>query len=176
MTARQCGTTNVGLADIIEQSNPSMAGQTKPQRFKRPASVLVVVFTRAGEFLLMQRTRPAHFWQSVTGSLRPGENPRLAAVRELREETGLLGSGQLIDLHQSRLFPIIRAWRARYRKNHCFNREYWFALPLPGRRLIRLNTLEHSDYQWLHLGRALELASSRTNRDAMRLLAGGTLA
>ncbi|EIC20243.1 dihydroneopterin triphosphate diphosphatase [Thiorhodovibrio frisius] len=149
-----------------------MARQTKQPKFKRPASVLVVVFTRAGEFLLMQRTNPSNFWQSVTGSLRPGESPRQAAVRELEEETGLLGSAQLIDLRQSRLFPIIRAWRARYRKSHCFNREYWFALSLPGRRLIRLNAKEHSRYQWLDLAGALELAGSWTNRDAMRLLAG----
>lgn len=153
-----------------------MAQQRTQPEFKRPASVLVVVFTRAGEFLLMQRTRPAQFWQSVTGSLRLGESPRQAAVRELREETGLLGSAHLIDLRQSRLFPIIRAWRARYRKGHCFNREYWFALALPGRRLIRLNTREHSEYQWLHLEAALTLASSWTNRDAMRLLAAGSLA
>jgi dATP pyrophosphohydrolase len=138
--------------------------------------VLVVVFTRAGEFLLMQRTRPADFWQSVTGSLHPGESPRQAAMRELREETGLLGGAQLMDLRQSRLFPIIRAWRSRYRDGHCFNREYWFACALPGRRLIRLNALEHSRYRWLDLTKALELATSWTNRDAIRLLASRTAA
>lgn len=138
--------------------------------------MLVVVFTRAGEFLLMQRTQPSDFWQSVTGSLNPGESPRQAAMRELREETGLLGGTQLVDLRQSRLFPIVQAWRSRYRKGYCFNREYWFACALPGRRLIRLNAREHIRYQWLGLTKALELTSSWTNRDAIRWLACGATA
>jgi dATP pyrophosphohydrolase len=141
------------------------------QASKRPISVLVVVFTTAGEFLLMNRIRPAGFWQSVTGSLRPGESPRSAALRELKEETGLLGAARLIDLRQSRLFPIIKAWRARYRNGVCFNREHWFALPLAHRRIIHLNADEHSQCLWLPLDKALDLASSWTNREAMRLLA-----
>ena len=138
---------------------------------KRPVSVLVVVFTAAGEFLLMKRIRPAGFWQSVTGSLRAGESARGAALRELKEETGLLGAASLIDLRQSRLFPIVRAWRARYANGVCFNREHWFALQLPNRRIIRLNPAEHSQCVWLTLDKALQLASSWTNREAMRLLA-----
>lgn len=140
--------------------------------YKRPSSVLVVIFTFAGEFLLMRRTEPADFWQSVTGSLRAGETPRRAAVREVREETALLGSSRLMDLHQVRLFPIVRAWRARYREQHGFNREYWFALGLTQRRLIRLNAAEHSDYQWLPAPAALAQVSSRTNREAIARLAG----
>jgi dATP pyrophosphohydrolase len=138
---------------------------------KRPISVLVVVFTTAGEFLLMNRIRPQGFWQSVTGSLRPGESPRSAALRELKEETGLLGAARLIDLRQSRLFPIVKAWRARYRTGVCFNREHWFALPLAHRRIIHLNAIEHSQFLWLPIDKALDLASSWTNREAMRLLA-----
>ena len=140
-------------------------------RPKRPISVLVVVFTVAGEFLLVHRIKPEGFWQSVTGSLNPGESPRCAALRELKEETGLLGASGLIDLRQSRLFPIIKAWRERYRDGVCFNREHWFALRLPYRRIIRLNPSEHSQCLWLPIDRALELASSWTNREAMRLLA-----
>ncbi len=152
--------------DLSPGGLPAVAG--KPP--KRPESVLVVVFTAAGELLLMRRTRPAGFWQSVTGSLRRGESPRSGALRELTEETGLLGASCLIDLRQTRLFPIVPAWRERYAPGHAFNREHWFALRLPARRLIRLNEAEHAQYRWLPLDGALALASSWTNRDAMRLL------
>jgi dATP pyrophosphohydrolase len=93
-------------------------------------------------------------------------------VRELREETGLEAGGGLIDLRHSVLFPIISAWRARYAPNVCFNREYWFALVLETRRLVRLNAEEHLEYRWLPGPRAAGLASSWTNRDAIRALAG----
>ena len=142
-----------------------------PTRFKRPQSVLVLVCTSGGEFLMLRRARPADFWQSVTGSLNLGESPRLAAVRELREETGLDAGGRLIDLRRPVLFPIVSAWRARYAPNVHFNREYWFALVLESRRLVRLNPEEHLEYRWLPGVRAAALASSWTNRDAIRALA-----
>ncbi|NEX20549.1 dihydroneopterin triphosphate diphosphatase [Thiorhodococcus mannitoliphagus] len=138
---------------------------------KRPQSVLVVVCTRQGEFLLMQRTRPKGFWQSVTGSLDPGETPRLAAAREVFEETGIRAGGGLIDLHQSVLFPIIPAWRRRYALNVCFNREYWFALVLDSRRHVRLSQREHLTSRWLSAPEAVELTGSWTNRDAIQRVA-----
>lgn len=143
-----------------------------PRPYKRPQSVLVVICTRGGEFLMLRRTSPSAFWQSVTGSLSPGESPRNAALREVREETGLHADARLIDLRRSVLFPIVRAWRARYAPNVRFNREYWFALVLETRRLIRLNRREHLEYRWLPAQRAAALASSWTNRDAIRALAG----
>lgn len=142
-----------------------------PKRKKRPQSVLVVICTRGGEFLVMRRARPADFWQSVTGSLAPGESPRLAAAREVMEETGLRVGGALIDLHQSVLFPIIRAWRERYAPNVCFNREYWFALVLDSRRRVQLDPGEHLEYRWLPAAAAAALTGSWSNRDAIGLVA-----
>ena len=55
--------------------------------FRRPVSVLVVVFTDAGEVLLLRRAKPFDFWQSITGSLHADESHAQAARRELLEET-----------------------------------------------------------------------------------------
>lgn len=154
----------------VQARQEGVATPMAPRRFKRPQSVLVLVCTRGGEFLMLRRARPRGFWQSVTGSLDFGESPRSAALRELREETGLDAGGGLIDLRHSVLFPIVSAWRGRYAVNARFNREYWFAVILDSRRLIRLNPKEHLEYRWLPARRAAVLASSWTNRDAIRAL------
>lgn len=138
------------------------------KEFKRPESILVIVYNPAGEVLMLRRRKPAHFWQSVTGSLRWGETARDAAIRELYEETGLRAGGRLVDLRRSVRFPIIHPWRARYAPTAHFNLEHWFALQLPSRRLIKLNAEEHSEYRWLPLQRAFSEASSWTNRNAIR--------
>jgi dATP pyrophosphohydrolase len=133
---------------------------------------LVVVATRGGEVLMLRRTQPADFWQSVTGSLRWGESPRSAAMRELWEETGIQAGFALVDLHHIVEFPILPAWRARYSPSSRWNREHWFALWLPGRRLIRRNPNEHAGHCWLLWSRAAQRASSWTNRDAILALFG----
>ncbi|MCB1785647.1 MAG: dihydroneopterin triphosphate diphosphatase [Gammaproteobacteria bacterium] len=132
--------------------------------WKRPESVLVLVCTRDREVLLMERTRPHGFWQSVTGSLRWGESAASAAVRELHEETGLLPGARLHDLHCGERFPIIPPWRARYAPEVRFNREHWFVCELPARRTIRLNSAEHRQSRWLNADQAARRASSWTNR------------
>lgn len=132
----------------------------------------MVVYTRAGEVLLMRRTRPAEFWQSVTGSLRWGESPVQAARRELYEETGIMAGAGLRDLKHTETFPILPAWRARYAPSDRSNLEHWFALELPGRRLIRRNPREHTRYRWLPAPRAALQASSWTNRHAIQRLFG----
>ena len=142
-------------------------------RYKRPESVLVVVYTQGGEVLMLRRTRPADFWQSVTGSLRWGESARQAALRELREETGIQAGAALRDLQHSARFPIVAAWRQRYGPGVHHNCEHWFALQLPGRRLIRRNPAEHTEHCWLPWPRAARLATSWTNRDAILSLFSG---
>ena len=129
--------------------------------------MLVVVYTAQGEVLMLRRTSPRDFWQSVTGSLRWGEMPRRAAQRELFEETGLRDGGRIRDCHRKVRFPIVPPWRDRYDPGVFFNTEHHFRLLLPSRRLLRLNPGEHSMARWLPIPQAARLASSWTNRDAI---------
>jgi len=141
---------------------------TGDKAFKRPESVLVLVCTQQGEILLMERTRPLGFWQSVTGSLRWGEQAASAARRELLEETGLRAGQGLVDLHDGKTFPIRPPWRARYAPQVRRNREHWFVYELRSRQTIRLSRSEHRQFRWLPAATALQRASSWTNRELIR--------
>jgi dATP pyrophosphohydrolase len=134
-----------------------------------------VVYTAAGEILMLRRTHPEGFWQSVTGSLEWGESAIQAARRELYEETGIQAGGALADLACEETFPILPVWRARYGPSARSNTEHWFALMLPFRRQPRLHPKEHAEYRWVSHAQALRLASSWTNRKAIRYIFGECL-
>jgi len=142
------------------------------RRYKRPESVLVVVYSRDGQVLMLRRTVPADFWQSVTGSLEWDETPVQAARRELREETGLEAGDELVDAGQQRRFPILPAWRHRYAPDVDANLEHWFFFAVDRPVPVRMAPDEHSEYRWLPWREAAALASSHTNRDAIAALAG----
>lgn len=148
---------------------------SRDPRYKLPESVLVVVYTLAGEVLLLRRRQPAWFWQSVTGSLRGGETPRGAAIRELFEETGLRADRALADWHCQVEFPIVPPWRQRYAPGDLFNREHWFGMALHTRRTVRLDSREHRECRWLPVAEAWRRASSWTNRRAIGMLAAHVL-
>ena len=57
---------------------------------KNNNTVLIIVYTEnANQLLMLQRRDDPAFWQSVTGSLEQNETPYQAALREVREETGI---------------------------------------------------------------------------------------
>jgi dATP pyrophosphohydrolase len=140
----------------------------EPVGYKRPESVLVVIYTRRGEVLLLRRVKPEDFWQSVTGSLWWSEvSPETAARRELREETGLEHGFELVDHGQRNVFSILPEWRERYAPDCESNTEHVFTAVFRTRPRIRLNPREHTTYRWLNRDAAAALASSRTNREAI---------
>jgi dATP pyrophosphohydrolase len=135
-------------------------------QFKRPESVLIVVYTQASDVLVLRRCQPPDFWQSVTGSLEWHEDAFTAAQRELKEETALDANLELIDCKTTNRFPIHPAWQARYGDAR-ENTEYVFRLILPSQVSILLNPLEHSKYVWLPKAQAAAKVTSYTNRHAI---------
>lgn len=128
---------------------------------------MVVVYTQAGEVLLLERVQPPGYWQSVTGSLEWGENADEAAQRELFEETGLQASDKLYATGQVNCFHIVPAWKARYAPDVNENTEYVYQLSLAQREDITLHQQEHVNYRWLPAAVAAEQVASTTNRDAI---------
>jgi dATP pyrophosphohydrolase len=134
--------------------------------FRRPESVLVVVHTPKLHCLLLERTEPPGFWQSVTGTLDWSETPADCAAREVQEETGLSPTA-LRDAHVEHSFPILPAWRARYAPDVQSNREHLWYLEVPEVCAVRLAPGEHVAYLWLPIDAAIEKVASWTNRDAL---------
>jgi len=133
------------------------------QRFRRPESVLIVIHTDAKEFLIMERRKPAGFWQSVTGSLEWGEQPDRAARREVIEETGIT-QGVLINLQWTQVYEILPAFGKVYAPGVTRNLEHAFSLRLPSRVDVSLSKSEHVRYRWADDRDALATVSSESNR------------
>ncbi|MGO8857419.1 MAG: dihydroneopterin triphosphate diphosphatase [Steroidobacteraceae bacterium] len=138
------------------------------EKFRRPESVLIVIYTAGGEFLLLERRRPPGFWQSVTGSLEWGEMADDAARREVIEETGIT-QGLLRNLQWTQVYDILPAFGKKYAPGITRNLEHAFALKLLQRVPVTLSP-EHVQYRWASAAEAVETASSSTNRAVIQQL------
>jgi dATP pyrophosphohydrolase len=159
----------MSLAEVAHA--PQGSRESAPTAVRRPESVLIVIYTDSGDFLLVERCRPAGFWQSVTGSLEWGESPAAGARREVLEETGIT-AGVLKDLEWTQVYPISPAYgRGRvYPPGVTHNLEHAFALELPRQVPVVLSPEEHLRHCWVPAGEALELVASHTNRAVIEQL------
>jgi len=149
--------------DPVEPLEPARTG------FRRPESVLIVIHTAAGEFLLLERRRPPGFWQSVTGSLEWGEMADDAARREVIEETGIT-QGFLRNLQWTQVFKILPSFGRKYAPGITTNLEHAFALKLLERVPVALSVKEHAQYRWATAAEAVDTVTSRTNLAVIRQL------
>jgi dATP pyrophosphohydrolase len=133
------------------------------QQFRRPESVLIVIHTEAGEYLMLERRRPPGFWQSVTGSLEWGEQADAAARREVIEETGIT-QGVLVNLQWTQVYEILPAFGKVYAPGVTQNLEHAFSLRLHDCVPVILSDTEHVQFRWVSAAEAMETASSSTNR------------
>ena len=141
------------------------------QPYKTPVSALILIHTPQLEILLMERADKAGFWQSVTGSLEAGETPYQAAIREVKEETGLDALAyDFQDWHASHVYEIYPHWRHRYAPGVTENTEHLFGLCVPEPLAVTLAPNEHTRYEWLDWREAAKKVFSWTNVDALKRL------
>ena len=140
--------------------------------YKIPVSILVVVYTRDLDVLLVERADASGCWQSVTGSQEPGETLAQTATRELLEETGIDAArfGGVVDWNVSSVFEIYPRWRHRYAPGITQNTEHAFGLEVLAQVDVRLDLREHLRHLWLPRDDAAAKCFSWSNRDAILLL------
>lgn len=141
------------------------------QAFKIPISVLVVVYTSNRDVLLLERADHPGYWQSITGSQNPDESLWQTAVREIKEETGLIADQfELIDWHLKNQYEIFQEWRWRYAPGVTHNTEHVFGLELPKIIPISIASREHLSFIWLPWHEAAKKVFSWSNAEAIRML------
>jgi len=137
-------------------------------KYKRPESVLVMVYDQKGQVLVMQRKDDPDFWQSVTGTIEENELPLETAIRELQEETGIdvLVSGfDMVDTRVTNQFEIRPQWRHKYPPGEFSNTEYVFSVCVDSQLPIVLT--EHTQYCWIGAEEARQKVWSQSNKDAI---------
>ena len=138
--------------------------------YKNPNSVLVVIYAEStNRVLMLQRKDDSEFWQSVTGTLEEGETSWQAAVREVKEETGIDIIAErlsLIDCNESVVFEIFPHFRYKYAPNVTHCREDWFLLAV--KQEFEPILSEHLAYQWVSPEKAIQMTKSSNNAEAIR--------
>lgn len=133
--------------------------------YKRPESVLILVYTAQKDVLLLKRHNEKDMWQSITGSLLENELPSEAAERELFEETGIKKKPKNLNMFNT--YEIYKMWLHKYENGVTHNKEHIFTLELSEKEDISINPDEHDEYIWLPRVKAAEKVFSHTNREAI---------
>ncbi len=147
------------------------------KEYKIPQSVLVVIYTRALDVLLISRADATDFWQSVTGSKDAMDEPLdQTAAREVFEETGIecrpgtTLANSLCDWRLENVYDIYPRWLHRYAPGVTRNTEHLFGLMVPAGTPVRLSPREHTAYRWLPYHQAAEACFSPSNAEAILML------
>lgn len=131
--------------------------KSDPKELPYRPCVGLMILNREGLIFAGRRVdNLAEAWQMPQGGIDPGEAPEEAALRELREETGLLPQHVEILGESSVWIPydlphhlVGKLWRGRYRGQT----QKWFVLRLiAGDEAIDIETEEpeFSEWRWMN--------------------------
>ncbi|MGH3137014.1 MAG: NUDIX hydrolase [Gaiellaceae bacterium] len=139
---------------------------------RRPEEVFVVVHRGVAaepEFLVLQRAPERQgYWHLVAGALEHGEDAETAAVRELREETGL--EADVVDLDRRYLYSLDDEppeVRARFAAEVTEVAVTAFSAEVPRSWEPALDE-EHVDHRWCSASEAIALLRYPEPQDAVR--------
>ncbi|KAF7634067.1 Nudix hydrolase domain-containing protein [Meloidogyne graminicola] len=113
------------------------------------------------EYLLLQASYSPFHWTPPKGHVDPGEDEWQAAIREVKEESG-------IDVNQN--LTLIKDFKHEmfYHVNSKLKKvTYWLAKSNDANLAVELSH-EHKDFRWVSLSDALELAQHEEMKKLLR--------
>lgn len=138
--------------------------------YKKPESVLVVLYDQHHKVLLLQRNDDPEFWQSVTGAMEDGELPIETAYREVAEETGIDAKQLSIEMfnhNRQNQYEIRSRWLHRYPPEPGSTPNTFFSLQVDS--TLPLVLTEHLQYEWVDKAQALARLWSPSNKEAVSM-------
>lgn len=140
-----------------------VVNSTSPNAHTEELSAGIITFRLSDnfrrEYLLLRYAAGGH-WGFPKGHVESGEPRREAAVRELREETGIRVVGLFSGFQQKIDYS--------YRRQNCnYHKRVVFYLGRCSADQIHLSS-EHIDYRWADSSKALEMLTYSNTRRALR--------
>lgn len=102
------GLTKARVDQIIKAAQKEAAAKGRPSTKPEPDVVVSAIVTNGRRVLISKRNDGRPPWAFIGGQIGPGESPADAAVREVKEETGLrIAAGREIG---RRIHPVTERW------------------------------------------------------------------
>lgn len=133
---------------------------------REPFQVLIIPyrFFESGLEVLVGKRSDGGYWQLISGGGESGEALQQAAIRELEEETGLIGRGW-VKLDAMCMLPKIYYQGHEHWNNNIYViPEHCFMVQVQGSPKI---STEHSELKWLQATEASSIVKYDSNRIAI---------
>ncbi len=125
----------------------------------------IVVLNKSNKIFVGKRIdNPKNFWQMPQGGIDPGEEYLSAALRELKEETGIESVDLIKEIDELLTYELPQnllgiIWKGKYRGQ----KQKWFIMRFNGNdKEINLNTHkpEFMDWKWINISDITKVAVS----------------
>ena len=125
----------------------------------------IVVLNKSNKIFVGKRIdNPKNFWQMPQGGIDPGEEYFSAALRELKEETGIESVDLIKEIDELLTYELPQnllgiIWKGKYRGQ----KQKWFIMRFNGNdKEINLNTHkpEFMDWKWIDISDITKVAVS----------------